>query len=232
MFTRLHFIVFLVLTACASAVEPLTRIADIRALTPEVVAKRLTISFEATVAVYDPEVTSFFVSDGESGIYSLSAWIRTTAPCHRRGPATGSASRVSHTSDISSQTSTSRASNTSRPARRPRLEKSPERNLQEPGLDCEWVEFQAVVKATSVDQWGGLYFDLLADGWRMKACVSRMEKFKTPPWDLLERTVRVQCAAGSRFHEQRQMSGTIRIASQPGKGTTPCVTVPAPISAT
>ena len=77
-----------------------------------------------------------------------------------------------------------------------------------------WVEFRAVVKATSVDIYSGLYFDLLVDGWRMKAYVSRGDQFKTPPWDLLERTVREQCAVGTRFNDQRQMCG--RILSIPG----------------
>lgn len=63
--------------------------------------------------------------------------------------------------------------------------------LQEPGPDCEWVELRAVVKATSVDKFGGLYFSLLTDGWHFTAYVSRMEKFKTPPWEFFERRVRV-----------------------------------------
>ena len=212
LFRLTAFALLLFAAARTHAAEPLTRITEIRALTPQVAAQKLPVRFEATVAVYDPEVTSFFVCDDESGIYiSIDQNDRPSPP-----PRPGDRPRIEGFTNEGLFLPNIRLTRLEHLASGPPPipKKVTAAELQEPGVDCEWVEFRAVVKATSVDKFGGLYFDLLADGWRMKAYVSRVEKFKTPPWDLLERTVRVHCAAGTRFNEQRQMCA--RLLTIPG----------------
>lgn len=206
------FSLLLFASLCAWGVEPLTRIAAVRALAPEVAAQKLPVLIEATVTIYDPEVTTFFVHDGESGIYIYVARSHLPEPAPKAGDRIrieGYTQPGDYTPNIRLQTCNVLSSG---PPLAPR--KISGAQLQEPGPDCDWVEFPAIIKASAVDRHGGLFFELLVDGWRMTAYVSRVEKFKTPPWDLLERKVRVQCAVGTRFNHQRQMCG--RILTIPG----------------
>ena len=157
-------------------------------------------------------MTSFFVCDGEDSIYiSIDQNNRPLPP-----PRPGDRLRIEGVTNEGLFLPNIRLDHLeslgSGPPPTPRKVTGAE--LQEPWLDCQWVELRAVIKATSVDKYGGLYFDLLVDGWRLQAYVSRMEKFKTPPWDLLERSVDVRCAVGSRFNNQRQMCG--RLLTIPG----------------
>jgi signal transduction histidine kinase len=212
MLRTITFSLLLLASLFAPAAEPITRIAAVRALAPEVAARNLPVLIEATVTVYDPEVTTFFVHDGEAGIYI------SVAPAARPEPAPKTGDRIrlegrTQPGDYSPNIRLERCTVlSSGPPLTPRKITGAE--LQEPAPDCDWVEFPAFIKASSVDRFGGLYFELLVDGWRMTAYVSRVEKFKTPPWDLLERKVRVQCAVGTRFNQQRQMCG--RILTIPG----------------
>jgi len=64
------------------------------------------------------------------------------------------------------------------------------------------------VKGTSFDD-QSLVVDLLVEGWAVRAILPQDEALKQPPWQLVERRVRVQGVAGTHFNDQRQMSGRL-----------------------
>ncbi len=196
----------LTLTAVeARALEPISRIADIRALTPESAAEGREVRIEATVTLYDPEVGSFFVSDGVDGIFIVIDRRNRPSPAPFPGDRVRITGRTQPGDFLPNILLTSLERRGSGPPLQPRKITAAE--LQIAGLDCDWVEFPAIIKGTYLNSSGGVYFDVLAEGWPLKAYVSRAEKYKTPPWQLLERTVRLQCIVATRFNQQRQMCG-------------------------
>ena len=199
------FLLLLLAAAHLCAQEPLTRIADIRELSPAAAAEKRPVRFEATVTLYDPEVGSFFVSDGEHGIFIAIDLKNRPSPAPRPGDRLRIEGHTQAGDFLPNIALKGMERLGSGPPMSPR--KISPAELQSPQLDCAWVEFRAVIKGTYVDRFGALYFDILADGWRLRAYLSRVEKFKTPPWQLLERTMRVQCVLGTRFNQQRQMCG-------------------------
>ncbi len=185
--------------------DSLSSIGAIRALSPEAAAEGRPVLIEATVTLYDPEVGSFFVSDGQAGIFIVTDMYKRPSPPPRPGDRLRITGQTQPGEFLPNIHLTSLERLGSGPPLEPRTITAAD--LQAADLDCEWVQFPAIIKGTYVNRWGGVYFDILAEGWPYKAYVSRVEKYKTPPWKLLERKVLIQCVVATRFNQQRQMCG-------------------------
>lgn len=193
-------------TAISQAVPPgnLTPIARIRSLTPEQTGSR-PVMVEGITTFYDPEVALFFIQDDSGSIFvEIDEALRPAIPPNPgdRVRLTGKIMPGNFLPQIGLDKLEILGSG---PVPMPRIVSVSE--LMQPAADCEWVEFGAVLQGTTLDRFGGLFFDLTADGYPLSAHVSRGEKFATPPWDLLQRKVRIRCVVSTTFNQERQMCG-------------------------
>ncbi len=182
----------------------LTDIGAVRRLLPEEARQHIPVRLEATVTFHDPETGSLFVNDGTGDIF-----VRTTpgkAPTRALAPGErfqlgGTISPGGFLPQVELDSLRELGPGTLPPPRR-----IGGADLFDPSLDCAWVEIMAVVKGTTIDRFGALYFDLEVEGYSVQVHVSRGEKFKSPPWNLLERRVRVRCVVATLSNDERQMS--------------------------
>jgi len=66
---RILFFIFLLVVRVTGAVEPITSISRVRALSPEEAAQGLPVSIEATISYCDPPRPSLLLHDGREGIF-------------------------------------------------------------------------------------------------------------------------------------------------------------------
>lgn len=188
------------------AVEPLTSLPAVRALTPEQGGQRLPVRLDAVVTFYHPAWGVLFVHDGQSGIcVGVPEEMRPQA-----GFAAGARLEIEGVAGPGEflpviWPSAIRAKGAGTP---PVFKPISAEAIFAPALDALPVEVSAVVKGTSLAD-DSLVLDLQMDGWLIRALLPQPEAMQQPPWQLLERRVRVRGIVGTHFNDQRQMSGRL-----------------------
>lgn len=183
----------------------ITPIGELRALNPEAARTFGGVTMEAVTTYYDPAIRTFFVQDGTGGIFVNIAADRAPLPAPQPGDRFRLHGTVSP-GDFLPMLDLSRLEPLgSGPPPAPRLIAGQE--LQNPELDCAWVEVEAMVQATSLGQYGSLVLDLRVDGIPVTAHLPTEAKFTSQPWHLQQRRVRVRGVVATWFNDERQMCG-------------------------
>jgi signal transduction histidine kinase len=189
------------LTGLIVGAAPIKSISEIRALAPEDAARQHAVVVEATVTFRDPAHSAFVAYDGEEGIY-------VALPKERGGDVrTGARVRIEgHTQPggflpviESQQVVILGQEHLSTPRR---LEIG---ELFSPALDCQWVEFPAVI--TGVEKREGLVFIAEVSGWTVKLLLPEQAHTREEISGIMQRPVTVQGVVGSIFNSQRQLTG-------------------------
>jgi signal transduction histidine kinase len=192
--------------AASSAQVPIEKIADIRTLNEDQIHQRAPVRLDAVVTFYHKEWGVLFVHDGTDGVcVGVSVDQRPAQPFQPGmrlavegvlGP--GEFLPVVWPDRIE-------VIGTAPVPDHPLVAGE---DLFSPALDARPVSAEAVVKGTTFsDQ--SLVLDLQIDGWTVRAILPQDEAEPQPPWQLLERQVRVRGVAGTHFNDQRQMSGRL-----------------------
>ncbi len=199
---------FLILVCAlkSAGAEPLTGTNAIRALSPDEARARPPVRLEGVVTFYHAGWGVLFLHDGGDGIcVGVPEDQRPAVPFEKgvRLRVEGVAAEGEYLPVV--LPSRIEAAGT---GELPEFRVVSAEELFVPALDCHTVEVQAVVKSTSFsDQY--LVLDLQVDGLPLRALLPQHEALAQPPWQLLERRVKVRGVAGTHFNDQRQMSGRL-----------------------
>jgi signal transduction histidine kinase len=201
----------------AQAREPITRIAEIRALTPEEAETELPVRVRGIVTFSNGEIITLFIHDGANGIYvdqkplAAPLWPDVGDQVEVAG-VTGNGIFAPVIRGVQGGEPTIRilAKNALLP---PRTVDGAE--LAKPGLDCDWVTVEADVT------------DVLMDGedlviqCRAGSCDFHVLLEEPLPtdlevlWDLAERRVRIRGVVATVFNSNRQMTRRFLRVSSP-----------------
>lgn len=181
-----------------------TRVGDILALTPEEAAKSHPVEITGRVLFLDYRTMVCFIHDGEKSIY-ISYLDRSF---EKEGLAAGNSvilKGVTTSGDFLPTIlykSLVITGNPGLPPARPVTQ----REMMEPAVDCQWIEFEAVMKSYYVySQYAVVDFEVA--GRTVGGSFPSQLGINKPPEHLLERPLRVRCVAVAQFNEQRQMCG-------------------------
>lgn len=201
----------------ALARDPITRIADIRALTPEKAATEIPVKVRGVVTFSSEQILTLFIHDGENGIYvdqsplTAPLWpevgdqVEVTgitgngifAPVIRGVRGGGGAIRILAKNSLFPPRPVSGA------------------ELAKPGLDCDWVTVDADVTDVLMDE-----RDLVIQC-RAGSCDFHVLLANPPPrdlellWDLADKRVRIRGVVATIFNTNRQMTRRFLRVSSP-----------------
>ena len=177
----------------------LESVGAIRRLSAAEAAQARPVSLDATVTYWDPDWKLLFIADHEAGIFVNGAGGTPMRP--------GDRIRLSGTTAPGDFAPTIAASAITvlghGPLPRPRRTSTDE--MSTGSEDGQWIGLEGVVRAVSAE-YGHAYVDIVAGGRRIRATVPSVPAGAAPYW-LIDNRVRVQAVAGSRFNEQRQLTG-------------------------
>jgi PAS domain S-box-containing protein len=174
-------------------------VAAIRRLSAAEAAQARPVSLEATVTYWDADWKLLFIADHEAGIFVNGAGGTPMRP--------GDRIRLSGTTAPGDFAPTIAASAITvlGPGPLPRPRRTSTDEMSTGSEDGQWIGLDGVVRAVSAEH-GHAYVDIVAGGRRMRATVPSVPAGAAPYW-LIDNRVRVQAVAGSRFNEQRQLTG-------------------------
>ncbi|MDB6069026.1 MAG: sensor histidine kinase, partial [Verrucomicrobiales bacterium] len=195
--------VLLFLSISGWAAEPLSGIAEVLALSPEMAARKLPVHLRATLLVDDRFRSTFFIHDGKTGCFAL-----IPGPLIARDPKRGECywfdgfTNAGDFRSILEITSFQHIGPGSEPEPL-RLEGDAIFNTR---ADAQWLEIEGRVEGSSFRE-GGPSLDIGVQGWVIPAFLP-VEKPASPalPWHLLGRKVRVRGIAAGTFNDERQMT--------------------------
>jgi len=177
----------------------LTRIAQIRRLTPEQAGRGYPVRVRAVVTYYDPQQPDLFIQDSTEGV-----WVDTTdmklaleagQAVEVKGIATGG--------DFAPQIEKPRVRILGR-GPLPPIRPAAYDQMASGSVDSQWVEVNGIVRST-VMQAGQLVLDIATSGGRFKA---HIPEFHHPvPEELVDSTVRLRGVVGAVFNTKGQLIG-------------------------
>ncbi len=203
MFPRLLFLILCSGAAfVASAVEPLTSLARIRALSPEQAAQNLPVVIEVTVTFSDPPRPSLLAHDGREGIFVSLA----TASEERPDFTPGSRLRIEGVTQPGGFLPIVEGHHITvlghGPLPKPRRIEGGE--LFSPSLDCQWVEVPAII--TGIENNGDLVLVAEVSGWTVKLLTPHDSQTIERATALMQQPVLVRGVVGSVFNAHRQLT--------------------------
>lgn len=200
----------MVLASIAPAAEPLTTLAEVRALSKEQVGKNPRAEIEGTVIYFDGKTTNIgepeglVIHDGTAGCYVSSRRPFAGRESIRPGTrirVTGVTNPDSYFPNI-----VNAEVEVLGPGGLPAPRRITGRELFNRGVDSDWVEVEAVVVGVEP---GGLAFTMVVeiDGHIFKAEVPVREDAQRRAAALMQRKVRLQGVVGTIYNEAWQITG-------------------------
>ncbi|EDY17384.1 integral membrane sensor signal transduction histidine kinase [Chthoniobacter flavus Ellin428] len=202
LFPRILFLVFFLIACVSSAVEPLTSITRVRALSPEEAAQGRPVSIEGTITFCDPPRPSLLLHDGHEGIFvSL-----TDNPQERPQYSTGTRVRIDGVTQPGGflPIIEGRHITVLGEGKLPEPLHIDSSELFSPALDCQWVQVPATITGLEKSD----EFVLVAEiaGWTVKLIMPHEEHGMEQAKALMQRPVIVRGVLGSVFNGHRQLT--------------------------
>lgn len=200
---------YLAATASSVAVEPITRIADIRHLLVDQAASGIPVTISSIVTFSNRHVSTLFVNDGEAGIY-----VEQSDDPDTVWPEVGDRVEITGVTDNGFFAPVVRGQNGKSPyisilgkGALPIAKEVDGSELSKPTLDCAWVTVEADVTEILLHEGdlavkcrsGPCDFHVMIEG--------PLPPDKPIPWDLVDRRVRMRGVVATFFNTNRQMTG-------------------------
>jgi signal transduction histidine kinase/CheY-like chemotaxis protein len=192
---------------------PLTTVAAVRGLSSGHAARGLPVHVSGRVTYTDRLWTVMFVQDGSAGIFVYSSQLTHPMPAcapgdeveivGQTGPGDFAPVIVAHTLKV-------RGSGLLPPAIPVRLEQ-----LVSGGLDSQLVEIAGIVRTTSADADGHIFFDIAAGDSRIPVILPAPPGTPLPTGFAVDSLVRVTAVAATRFNTRRQLVGAELLVPSP-----------------
>jgi signal transduction histidine kinase/CheY-like chemotaxis protein len=192
---------------------PLTSVAAVRGLTSDRAAHGLPVRVRARITYLDRSWTGLFVQDASAGIFVYYSQLTHPMPdcaagdevdiVGQTGPGDFAPVIVAHTLRVRGRGALPAPAS-------PRLEQ-----LVSGRLDSQRVEIAGIVRATSTDRDGHVFFDLSVGDSRIPVVMPVPPGTPIPAQLAVDNQVRVTGVAGTRFNTHRQLVGAELLAPSP-----------------
>jgi signal transduction histidine kinase/CheY-like chemotaxis protein len=193
--------------------EPLTSVAAIRGLTSGAAARGLPVHVRGRITYLDRLWTVLFVQDASAGIFVYTSQLAHAMPdsapgdqieiVGRTGPGDFAPVVVAQTLRVHGRSTL--------PAPAP----APLEQLVSGRLDSQLVTTAGIVRATSVDPEGHVFFDLAVGESRIPVVLPVAPGRPVPPGIAVDSLVRVTAVAATRFNTRRQLVGAELLVPSP-----------------
>ena len=191
----------------------LTSVASIRALPPGTAAKGLPVQVRGRISYLDRVWTVTFVQDASAGIFVYTSQLTHPMPACQPGDLveiTGRTGPGDFAPVIVATTVRVIGGGTLPPPIAARLEQ-----LVSGRLDSQLVSTTGVVRATSTDPEGHVFFDLAVGDSRIPVVMPVPPGTPVPPGIAVDSLVRVTAVAATRFNTRRQLVGAELLVPSP-----------------
>lgn len=181
-----------------------THVEEVLTLSPEEADQAHPVRLNATVIYFDHRTLVCFIHDGTHSIF-LAKVDRVHAEAGLDAGARVHVTGVTNRGDFLPSISCTTLEKLDSPGPPP-TRAITEKELMESAMDCQWIEFDAVMKSFYLFNNQGVV-DLEVAGRSVTGMLAAQVGLTTPPKELLERPLRVRCVAVTQFNNQRQMCG-------------------------